>query len=77
MPCAGGRGSLPGRVCSLDVTVQANQSGVTPQEVPTSLKKAKLESAHKEGTDTGLLLPQEPFKRDTVATEGAGGVFSQ
>ena len=54
-PCAGyGRGSLPLRVCSSDVTVyKRTRDGITTEEDPTFLKKAKLESATQEGPDIG------------------------
>ena len=40
------------------------RDGVTPEDDPTSLKKAKLESAHWEGPDTWSTLPgpRVPFK---------------
>ena len=63
---------------------EQNRDGVTPEEDPTSLKKAKLESAKWAGADIGPTSArcQVPFNRDTVdlapgATEGAGGVLSQ
>ena len=46
--------ALPGRICSSDV----NRDGVTPEEEPISLRKAKLESATWEGPDTGLSVCQ-------------------
>ena len=38
-------GFLPGRVCSSDVPVQATRNCGIPEEDPTSLEKAKLESS--------------------------------
>ena len=47
--CADGRGSLPGRVCSSDVLVQANQRWRNYSRGPHFFKKATLESATREG----------------------------
>ena len=67
-PCAGGRGSLPGRVCLSDVTVQVNQwrrnSGRGPQ-----LFKRLIWSQHNGRAQyqaNYLPEPRKPFKRDTV-----------
>ena len=83
-PCSDGQSALPGCVYSSDVPVQANQLRRKTEEDPTSLIKAKLESAHQEEPEIGPTVPglREPFKQYTVdlapgAIEGAGGVFSK
>ena len=57
-PCAGGRGSLPGCVCSSYVTVEANQwqrnSGRRPH---------RSQHRHRANCLQGM---REPFKRNTV-----------
>ena len=46
-------------MCASDVTVPANQDRETlDEEVPTFLKKVKLESAQERGPDTGPTVYQ-------------------
>ena len=65
-----GRGSLPGRVCSSDVTEQVNQRRRNSGTGPTS-KKVNHLSARAAGT------VQTRYRVPAGETEGAGGVLSQ
>ena len=80
MPCAGGRGSLPGLVCLLDETLQANYGWHNFGRGPHLFRKGKAGVSTMKGVRyraNCLLGLRECFKRDTVdlvpgATERAG-----
>ena len=73
-PRAEGGGSLQGRVCPSDE--KRTRDGVTPEEDPAALKKAKLESATWEGPNIGPTACQGRGNCSR-AIPGAGGVLSQ
>ena len=51
--------------------------GVTPEEDPTSFKKAKLVSTTQEGPDIGPIVCEHVMDLAPMAIAGEGGVFSQ
>ena len=60
----GSCGSLPGRDClSQQCLYKRTSDGVTPEEDPASLKKAKLESTTWEGPDIGPTVWQDRGNR--------------